>query len=232
MASADKQFRMVWFRKIAIVLLGMLFVKVLLSILYQYQWYFPADFEQAAFLLDRKKMFVGAYRFAFYVHIIASPVAVVVGLGLMISGGRSRFQKAHRWAGRLVVLIAVFFVAPSGVVMSTQAFSGPIAGLGFASLAVATAGTAAAAYCFARRRKFMQHQKWATRCFILLCSPFLLRLMTGAAFVTDVESVLTYRLSAWLSWLAPWAVYEIWLWKTNCNNCTKDRFAKILSQKL
>ena len=83
----------------------------------------------------------------------------------MISGGRSRFRMTHRWAGRLVVLITVFLVAPSGVVMSTQAFSGPIAGMGFASLALATAGAASAAFYFARRRNFLRHQKWATRCF-------------------------------------------------------------------
>jgi len=210
-----------WMTRLRILVwisLGILFLKVLGSILYQYQWYFPADFDQALFLLDRKKTFIGAYKFSFYVHVIVSPIAVVLGLALVVSGVRGRFRQAHRWCGRILVFLAVALVAPSGYIMSQQAFSGPIAGWGFASLAIATAVSALAALYFARTRHFGSHQQWAMRCFILLCSPFLLRLMTGAAFVTDVESVLTYRLSAWLSWMMPLAIYQAWLWNRKCNN--------------
>lgn len=43
----------------------------------------------------------------------------------------------------------------------------------------------------------------AERCFLLLISPLILRLIAGAVIVMDVESELTYRLNAWLSWLVP-----------------------------
>ena len=76
----------------------------------------------------------------------------------------------------------------------------------------------------ARRGNIAAHQRWATRCFILLISPLLLRIMSGAAVVFQLDSHWTYPVNAWLSWLVPLTVHElttkildrparrIWLW--------------------
>jgi hypothetical protein len=63
---------------------------------------------------------------------------------------------------------------------------------------------------FARTKDFRLHRRWATRCFLLLASPLLLRLIAGAAIVTHMESDWFYRLNAWLSWLIPLTIYETW----------------------
>jgi hypothetical protein len=102
-------------------------------------------------------------------------------------------------------------VVPSGLIMATHAFTGPIAGFGFASLSIATAVCMLMAVHQIQVHKLLEHQQWATRCFILLCSPLLLRLSSGAAIVSHVESDLTYRLTAWFSWLVPLMIYEFWL---------------------
>lgn len=193
----------------AIVLL-----KVLVEILYEYRWYFPADFDASAFLIGRRDTFFGVYRAAFYAHILGGPTVVILGLFLMFSGGRSRFARLHRRIGRILMLIVLAIVVPSGLAMAFQATAGPIAGFGFASLSIATAASAAAALHFARKARFRSHQKWATRCFILLCSPLLLRLISGAAIVMQLESDWFYRLNAWLSWLVPLAVCEAWWCRT------------------
>jgi len=197
-------------RAIAAIAVAALFVKVLLSILYQYRWYFPADFEASSFLIGRRDSFVGVYRAAFYAHIISGPIAVVLGAFMMLSGGRPRYRHIHRPAGRVLMLIVLAIVVPSGLVMSRQAFAGPIAAYGFASLAIGTAACAITALYYARARNFRSHQRWATRCFLLLASPLLLRVIAGAAIVTQLESEWFYRLNAWLSWLMPLAIYEIW----------------------
>jgi uncharacterized membrane protein len=208
--SIDASFRLNRLRTIATCVVAVLFVKVLLAILYEYRWYFPADFDSSSFLVGRRETFFGVYRTAFYAHIISGPVAVVVGCLLMLSGGRSRFSRLHRLAGRTQMLIVLAVVVPSGFVMALQATAGPIATYGFASLSIATAVSAAAAVYFALTRKFQSHRIWASRCFVLLCSPLLLRLMSGLLIVLQLESDWFYRLNAWLSWLIPLTIYEAW----------------------
>jgi hypothetical protein len=193
-----------------LVVLAALFLKVLISILWDYRWYFPADFENSTFLIARRDSFVGMYRVAFYAHIISGPIAVLLGTFLMASGRQARYRHLHRPIGKLQMLIVLAVVVPSGFVMAQQAFAGPIAAIGFSALAIATGSCAITAVSCAMTRKLVAHQRWATRCFILLVSPFLLRLVTGAAIATQLESAFTYRLNAWLSWLVPLLVYEIW----------------------
>ena len=200
-------------RQVVIVQLGLLalFVRVLYLIVVEYPSYFPADFD-SAFLTGRKEFFHGLYRIAFYAHIISGPISLVLGLALMTSGLRGRFPKAHRRAGRFLVLLVGALVAPTGLVMATHSYTGPIAGWGFALLAIATTAFAWATMSSARQGKYQQHRIWATRLFILMCSPLLLRLFSGAVIVAQLESATTFRLSAWFSWILPLLIYETTLW--------------------
>lgn len=187
----------------------MLFAKVFLSILDQYRWYFPANFE-SDFLSLRRDSFHGLYRVAFYAHIISAPIALLTGLFLIVSGEVGRFRKIHRWAGRLLAVAVLGFVSPSGLIMAAYAPAGPIAGAGLATLAIGTAGCLFMAVRHARQRRFRNHQRWATRCFILLCSPLLLRLITGFVIVMQLDPDANDRINPWISWLVPLACYEIW----------------------
>ena len=207
MTTVDDRNRVNKLKAIASFLLILLFAKVLFSIVYEYQSYFPPNFD-SAFLFGRREYFVGSYRAAFYAHIISGPVALAIGFVLIVTGGRARFLRLHRLLGKTQMLIVIAAVLPSGLVMSARAFTGPIAGLGFACLSVATAACIIIAVYQAQARRFAAHQRWATRCFVLLCSPLVLRMMSGASIVLNVDSDLTYRLSAWLSWLVPLAFYE------------------------
>jgi hypothetical protein len=196
-------------KTLAFVATTILFAKVLLSIVLEYRWYFPANFE-SAFLTGRRESFVGLYRAAFYAHILGGPVAILLGAFLVWSGARARFPAFHRWAGRVQIPLILVVLVPSGLVMATQALAGPIAGFGFASLSVATGVCAVAAVYFACNRLFTQHQLWATRCWLLLLSPLIFRLASGALIVTAMESANAYCANAWLSWLLPLAIYEAW----------------------
>ena len=64
--------------KLAKLLLVLLGLKVLLTILWEYRLYFPADFD-ATFLIGREKFFYGIYCWAFYAHIVTVPIAIVLG---------------------------------------------------------------------------------------------------------------------------------------------------------
>lgn len=127
--------------------------------------------------------------------------------------------------------MAILFVAlvPSGLVMASQAQAGPIAAYGFTLLSLATAGCAAAAVYRITIGQIDAHRRWAARCFVLLCSPLLLRLMSGAVIVMQRESDWFYRANAWISWLLPLAIYEIW-WRYSDRDRSRLPLRKTLNR--
>lgn len=207
--QVDRTGRLQTLQRIAVWVLFALFLKTLLAIVYEYRHYFPPDFD-AAFLSGRRASFTGLYRVAFYGHILSGPIVLVLGGFLIWSGSRRRLRTVHRYAARIHMLLLFAALVPSGLVMSTQAQAGPIAGWGFAGLTLATAMTAAATVSFAASGSLQAHQRWAKRCFILLVSPLVLRLASGLAIVTQQESEGFYQANAWLSWLVPLAGFELW----------------------
>jgi hypothetical protein len=205
-----------------------LFAKVLFSILAEYRWYFPPNFD-SAFLVGRQDRFVGVYRAAFYSHIITGPVAITLAAFLLLTGGRTGYRQLHRWSGRVLVLLILLLLVPTGLVMASQAHAGAVAGLGFAILSIVTAVSAIATGFQAWAGHWQSHRRWAKRSFLLLCSPLLLRLTSGAAIVFQLESEEFYRLNAWLSWLIPLGFLELWWCVTLSRAWETTRFARSVS---
>ena len=202
-------------RRIASILLIVLFVRVVASIVFEYRNYFPANF-RSDFLIGKEAFFSGWYRIAFYLHIISGPIVLLVSAFLMFSGPQKRLHHWHRPLGKLLAVLVLLIMLPSGLVMATRALTGPIAGAAFASLSLATFISVLLSIQYARQGKLNIHQRWATRTFILLCSPLLLRLITGATIVLNVESDWTYRFAAWSSWTIPMLVFEMYRhWQTH-----------------
>jgi len=130
----------------------------------------------------------------------------------MLSGGRVGQRDWHRRMGRVQFFLVLLVVVPSGMVMARDAYAGPVAGAGFAvlNLAVALSLSLVMAVVRARARRFTSHRQWATRSFVLLASPLLLRLFAGFFIVTGWESANTYRWNSWASWLIPLVGYELY----------------------
>jgi hypothetical protein len=185
-----------------------LVVKVTLSIVLGYRDYLPPNF-RADFLLGRESYFFGAYRWAFYAHIVAGPVALLAGLLLVSERFRVRRPAVHRWLGKWQIPLVTLVVAPSGAWMAWYAQSGGVAGLGFFLLAVATAGCAVMGWLAAAGRRFEEHRRWMWRCFLLLCSAVVVRLVGGLATVTGGDAEWVYPLTAWVSWLGLLAAFEL-----------------------
>jgi uncharacterized membrane protein len=181
--------------------------KVTLSVVLEYRNYLPPNFD-SDFLLGRKAYFWNGYHWAFYLHIVSGPVALLLGALLMSQRFRTNWPKWHRRMGRVQVGCVLLLVAPSGLSMSYYALTGAVAGAGLGLLAVATAACIALGWRAAVKRNFVEHRCWMTRTFILLCSAVVIRLIGGLATVTQLDAVWVYPLAAWLSWLLPLAVYE------------------------
>ena len=186
---------------------GVLVLKVVLSVVSNYQNYFPPDLA-SDFLLGREEHFRGPYQWAFYTHIVSGPVSLILGLVLIGERSRARFPQWHRYLGRLQVACVLLLVTPSGLLMAYHAAAGPVAAVGLAALAIATAVCVSLGARSAVSRRFADHRRWMWRCYLLLCSAVVLRLIGGLATVTGATAPWVDPLATWVSWLVPLAVFE------------------------
>jgi uncharacterized membrane protein len=192
-------------------LAGVLIVKIVISIVSNYHNYVPPNFT-SDFLRGREHFFFGAYQWAFYAHMISGPVSLILGLILISEKFRTRFPSWHRCLGRFQVACVLLLVTPSGLWMAYYAAAGPIAGVGLATLAIATAICVSQGASAAVARRFTDHRRWMWRCYLLLCSAVVLRLIGGLATVTGVTATWVDPLAAWISWLAPLSAFELREW--------------------
>jgi hypothetical protein len=195
-------------QRVLTLLAGLLILKVTLSVILGYGDYFPPNFE-SDFLRGRQAYFSGAYQWAFYLHIVSGPVSLVLGLILMSEPFRMRFPIWHRSIGKSQVVLVLFLLTPSGLWMARYAETGAIAAIGFSLLAIATGMCALYGWQTAVTRRFVEHRRWMWRCFLLLCSAVVLRLIGGLATVSEVGDGWSYSLAAWASWMVPLATFEL-----------------------
>jgi small-conductance mechanosensitive channel len=197
--------------RILTLLAGVLILKVTASVVSHYHNYLPPNFA-SDFLRGRERYFFGAYQWAFYTHILSGPVSLILGLILVVERFRIRFPRWHRYLGRLQVAWVLLLVTPSGLVMAYRAAAGPVAAVGLAALAVATAICASVGAWSAVKRRFVDHRRWMWRCYLLLCSAVVLRMIGGLATVTGMGASWVDPIATWMSWLVPLAAFELREW--------------------
>lgn len=195
-------------QRVATILAALLILKVTGGVVLNYRNYLPPNFD-SDFLRGREAYFWGSYGWAFYAHIAAGPLSLILGMILIGERFRLSHPKWHRILGRVQGLLVLIVVAPSGLWMAWRAEAGLVAALGFAALAVVTATTVALGWRSAVQRRFAAHRRWMWRCFLLLCSTVVLRLMAGLATVLHIEAGWLDPLAAWASWLVPLAAFEL-----------------------
>jgi hypothetical protein len=189
------------------VLAVLLILKVTLGIVYEYRNYLPPNF-QSDFLLGRESHFWGTYSWAFYVHVISSPVALLLCTLLMSNRLRNAAPTWHRRLGRAQAICTLLFVVPSGLWMAPFAATGAVAAGGLSLLAVATGASVACGWRAALGQRWERHRWWMWRTFALLCSAVVLRLLGGLAAVAQIEAQWAYPASIWISWLGPLTLIE------------------------
>ncbi len=139
---------------------------------------------------------------------MSGPVSLILGLILIGERTRARFPRWHRRLGRLQVACVLLLVTPSGLWMAYHAAAGPVAAVGLAALAIATAICILLGTRSAVARRFAEHRRWMWRGYLLLCSAVVLRLIGGLATVAGVAAPWVDPLATWMSWLLPLAAFE------------------------
>ena len=194
-------------RQLMQLLAALLIGKTIVVTLLSYRDYMPPNFK-AVFLEGREHYFFHGYHWAFYPHILSGPCSLLLGMIQMSDRFRRKFPRWHRGLGTIQVACVLLVVAPSGLWMAWYAAMGPVAGVGFALLAVATGVTVALGWRAAVARRFDVHRRWMERCFVLLCSAVVIRVNGGIGLVAGIEAEWFYVQIAWTSWLVPLMVLE------------------------
>ncbi len=187
-----------------------LVVKVTLSVVLNYRNYLPPNFD-SDFLFGREAYFFGGYQGAFYTHLVSGPISLLLGLLLISTRFRQSFPRWHRWLGKVQVVNVLLLLTPSGLWMAFYAEGGVASKISFVVLAFATAFCTFSGWRSAVKRKFLVHQQWMWRSFLLLCSDVMLRLMVGLTIVLDFSPPWITPAIAWACWLLPLLVYEVYL---------------------
>lgn len=195
-------------QRVLTCLAGLLVLKVTSGVVLNYRNYFPPNFE-SDFLQGREGYFSGSYQWAFYTHLVAGPLSLILGTILISERFRLRFPKWHRSLGRMQGMGVLFLLAPSGLWMAFRAEGGPIAVVGFAALAIVTGISVAMGWRLAVKRRFADHRRWMWRCYLLLCSAVVLRLIVGLTTVTGIQGGWVDPAVAWVSWLVPLLAFEL-----------------------
>lgn len=185
-----------------------LIIKVTLAIVWNYRSYLPPDFS-SDFLHGRKSYFFGIYQYAFYLHLFSGPCSLVLGMLLLNNGFRMRRPQWHRILGRVQAVNVLVLIVPSGLGMAFRSDGGAIAATGFAALAVATGFCCAQGWRSAVQRRFPAHRLWMLRCFVLLSSAVVLRIIAGSFLVLGLTADWIYPASAWACWLCPLLLLEL-----------------------
>ena len=151
-----------------------------------------------------------AHRLGILTHIFASVLALCLGPFQFSTRLRRSRPALHRWLGRVYLGIGVLVGGVAGLAMSTHAFGGPIARLGFAGLALAWLVTGGCAYRAIRAGNVALHRRWMVRNFALTFAAVTLRLWLPASIASGVAFETAYPVVAWLCWV-PNLVLAEWL---------------------
>lgn len=135
-------------------------------------------------------------------HAIVAPFALLLGPLQFFRGLRARHPRVHRWTGRIYV-VAVLVGGSAALATAPFASGGPVASLGFATLAVAWLGATFAGWRAAVSRKFERHR-------VLMRFSYA---MTFAAVTLRLQIPLGFALFHFASYrdMSPWLAYTSWL---------------------
>lgn len=155
---------------------------------------------------DMKLNFL-AHKTGIYLHVFASLIALSLS-PLQFSGWlRTTRPRLHRFIGR-TYLIGVTVGGLSGLYMSTLAFGGLVAKLGFACLAVCWLLTGLRAFQTIRRGAVQEHRKWVVRNVSLTLAAVTLRIYLPSSMIAGIPFEIAYPVIAWLSWVPNLLVAE------------------------
>ena len=143
-------------------------------------------------------------------HVAGAAVALSLGPWQFVRRLRSRWPHVHRVVGRVYV-VAVLATGVGGLMLAPTTYTGRLAGLAFALLAVGTLGSTAMAFVAIRRRQIARHRVWMTRSYAFIFTGVSFRLGLILLPPLGLSFDTAYAVSAWIAWPINLAVAEVLL---------------------
>jgi hypothetical protein len=143
----------------------------------------------------------------FALHAVGAGLALLLLPWQALLARTSRTGASHRWVGRAYVS-GVALGAVAALPLSINSFGGPVAGLGFAALALVWLGCTFAGVAAARTERRHAHREWMVRSGALTASAITLRLYLPLPELVGLDYEQGYRLIAWGCWLPNLVVAE------------------------
>jgi uncharacterized membrane protein len=143
-------------------------------------------------------------------HVAGAATALLTGAFQFIGAIRVRAPGVHRWLGRIYVL-GCLAGGVGGFVMAFGSTAGPVATVGFASLALCWIYANVQGWRLAMARRFPEHRAWMIRSFAMTFAAVTLRLYTPILPLTGMSDMDGYRLTAYIAWIPNLILVELYL---------------------
>ncbi len=154
--------------------------------------------------------YVDFHRVALIVHMIFGPLALLLAPFQFWTKLRNSRPRIHRFLGYSYVVSIMLAGVTVAVMMGN--FAGTAwAATGFLLLDAGWMATTIIAVNKARQKNFSEHRRWMIRSATLTFAAVTLRLQMIPLIIAGLSILETYNYTAWLSWLLPLVVVELWL---------------------
>ena len=144
------------------------------------------------------------------VHVAGAATALQIGPFQFLPRLRARHRSLHRWLGQ-VYLAGCLAGGVGGLIMAFGSTAGPVATVGFASLALIWLVTNVQAYRMAVARRFDDHRAWMIRSFALTFAAVTLRLYLPILPLFGLSFADGYRATSFISWIPNLILAELYL---------------------
>lgn len=145
-----------------------------------------------------------------FIHVAGALTALVLGSWQFVPALRNGFGPPHRWVGRIYV-VGCLVGGTAGLVLAPGSSAGPIASVGFGSLAVLWIAANLLGWRAARQRRFADHRRWMIRSWALTLAAVTLRLYLPLVMILDLPFLPWYRAISFLAWVPNLIAAEFWL---------------------
>ena len=137
------------------------------------------------------------WQLAFYLHIIFSGVALLIG---WIQFEKGRLRAFHRKIG-YVYILSVMVGAISGIYIAFSATGGLITSIGFITLGICWFYVTAVGYYKIISGKIHKHKAYMKYSYALCFAAVTLRLWLPLLVLIFEDFILSYQIVAWLCWI-------------------------------
>lgn len=144
------------------------------------------------------------------VHVAGAATALLIGPFQFLPWIRRRLPALHRTLGRVYV-IGCLAGGAGGLVMAFGSTAGPIATVGFASLAVCWIWANVQGWRLAVARRFDDHRAWMLRSFAMTFGAVTLRIYIVVLPMLGMAPLDAYRASSFLAWIPNLILVELWM---------------------